>query len=85
MVQTPSPTLLRTHGPDKPQNEISGRSREKTNEIQAGGNINPELRSSLSRALEELDACINLSTQPGLPDYLHAESVHKKTMRNGLL
>ena len=68
-----------------PQDKISGRPMEKANVIQADRNINPELRSSLSRALEELDAGIDLLTQPGLPDYIHAESVHKKTMRNGLL
>lgn len=68
-----------------PQDKVSSRPMEKTNVIQADRNINLELRSSLSRVLEELDVGIDLLTQPGLPDYIHAELVHKKTIRNGLL
>jgi len=58
---------------------------EKTDVIQADAIIDSELLSSLSRALEELDAGTNLLSQPGLPDYFYAESVQKETMRNGLL
>lgn len=85
MTRTGSSTLLHTHDPGKPQNGVFGRPGEKTNQNQADGNIDPKLRSSLSRALEELDAGTDLLNQPDSHPNVYAESVQKKTLRNGLL
>lgn len=85
MARVASATLLDKHDPEKIQNENSGESGKKTQHSDFENTISPELRSSFSRALEDLDAGTGQFNMSGSSDSLYAESVYKETMRNGLL
>lgn len=84
MTQAANAMVLDNSNPEKTRNGDIDGSRAWASENHPA-NISPELRSSLNRVLEELEAGTGLFAHSCSLDCLYAESVHKRIMKNGLL